>query len=189
MFDSRSHPLRRALGVALVGLLAAACAVAPTPAPPTPAPPAPTPAAFTNAFAYCAAVGNVDAPDARFTGAKVPDEVAQALFKTMQTSPSFPIEQFARGTVWRCMGGKVMGCQVGANLPCSEKADISRTPTSGMAEFCTANPASDFIPAAVTGRATVYQWRCTSGAPAIVKQMTEVDAQGFLSTYWYLLSP
>jgi hypothetical protein len=34
-------------------------------------------ATFTDPFAYCAAVGTVDAPDSRYTGPKVPEAVAQ----------------------------------------------------------------------------------------------------------------
>jgi hypothetical protein len=37
----------------------------------------------------------------------------------------------------------------------------------------------------VTGRATVYEWRCASGAPEVVRQVVEVDAQGFLKDIWY----
>jgi hypothetical protein len=149
--------------------------------------PTSAPVAFTDPFAYCSAVGNVDAPDARFTGAKLPDAVTKGLVAILKMPDTVPLDTVARGTVWRCMAGKVYGCFVGANLPCSEKADLEKTPTTGMKDFCTANPASDFIPAAVTGRATVYEWRCTSGAPAVVKQVSEPDARGFLSKYWYAI--
>jgi hypothetical protein len=99
------------------------------------------------------------------------------------------MEWFVAGTFWRCMGGKVWACFVGANLPCTTKADTSRTPAAAMVDFCKANPASDSIPAYITGRATVYSWRCTNGAPEIVKDLVQPDAQGFLSNIWYELSP
>ena len=54
-----------------------------------------------------------------------------------------------------------------------------------MKEFCTANPSADFLPMAVTGRATVYSWRCTAGAPVVDKELTKPDARGFLSNVWY----
>jgi hypothetical protein len=162
---------------------------APTAAPTTAPTAAPTAAAFTDPFAYCAAVGTIDKADARYTGTAVPDAILNSLRAAMKTPAATPNDQLIRGTFWRCMAGKVYGCFVGANLPCSEKADTSTTPSAGMKDFCTANPASDFIPAAVTGRATVYEWRCTAGAPAIVKQTITPDAAGFLSTFWYAIAP
>ncbi len=36
-------------------------------------------AAYSDPFGYCKAVGTMDTPDARYTGAKVPDDVAQGL--------------------------------------------------------------------------------------------------------------
>jgi len=146
-------------------------------------------AQFTDPFAYCAEVGAVDAPDARYTGPEAPEAIVNGLRKVLETPDDAPMEPFVAGTFWRCMDGKVWACFVGANLPCTTKADTSRTPTPDMADFCKANPTSDFIPANITGRATVYEWRCTNGAPEIVKQLVEPDAQGFLSNIWYELSP
>jgi hypothetical protein len=37
----------------------------------------------------------------------------------------------------------------------------------------------------VTGRATVYAWRCAGSAPAIERQFTAPDAQGFLAIIWH----
>jgi hypothetical protein len=147
----------------------------------------PTPATYTDPFAYCAAVGTIDQPGANYTGAKVPESVAQALL-TALGGPSTPLDALQNGSFWRCMNGKVYGCFVGANLPCEEKADTNRTPTQAETEFCSQNRDSDFIPAVVTGRATVFEWRCTNGVPEVVKQFVQPDAQGFLSNVWYQLS-
>jgi hypothetical protein len=144
----------------------------------------PTAATYTDPFAYCAAVGTVDQPGADYAGDKVPASVAQGL-QTAMDAPSTPLDMLQNGSSWRCMDGKVYACFVGANLPCGEKADTSRTPTQAETEFCAQNPNSDFIPAVVTGRATVYEWRCSNGAPEIVKQVAQPDAQGFLSGIWY----
>ena len=57
-----------------------------------------------------------------------------------------------------------------------------------MKEFCTANPAAEVIPAAVTGRATVYEWKCNEGQPEVVRQVFQVDPQGFLADFWYALT-
>ena len=45
------------------------------------------------------------------------------------------------------------------------------------------------IPASVTGRGTVYEWRCQDGVPGIVGQVFEPDAQGCISDFWYELTP
>jgi hypothetical protein len=162
------------IGFALAAFFLSACGAPQTPTTPTDDP-----------FAYCASVGTIDAPDARYAGPKVPEVIVKGLRKEAGIGDEPPEDWIVAGTVWRCMDGNVWACFVGANLPCSEKADTSRTPTSEMEDFCKDNPTSDVIPAATTGRATVYEWRCTNGAPEIVKQVAEPDAQGFLSHIWY----
>ncbi len=152
--------------------------------------PSPEPTAdqsrFNDPFAYCAAVGTVDSPDARYTGAKMPASIIRAMKRQGIVSADTPRE-FADNAVWRCMNGDVLVCHFGANLPCLDKADTSRTPTPAMAEFCRANPTADVIPAAVTGRATVYQWDCVEGKAMASKTLFTPDARGYLSQFWYVL--
>jgi hypothetical protein len=206
-----SAPIFALLVVALLGVAcapvtvtpAAATAAAPQPAAATaalaqpatvpPAEPAVTqtaataPAAagaFADPFAYCAAVVDIDGPDARYTGPKIPDAVANRLMMAMGLTGT-PPPPIAQGSFWRCMNGKVYACTVGANLPCQEKGNADKTPTQEMKDFCQANPTSDFIPMVVTGRATVYSWKCDKGTPVVDKQISEVDARGFLSNVWY----
>jgi hypothetical protein len=142
---------------------------------------------FSDPFAYCASVGTVDAPTAAFTGPAVPPEVITGLQTAMKSD--IPAEVMSQGTVWRCMDQQVYACFVGANLPCSAKANTDKTPTQAEKDFCAdaANTNADAIPAVVTGRETVYSWRCTNGEPAIDKQVFQVDAQGFISDIWYQL--
>jgi hypothetical protein len=147
------------------------------------------PAVFTDPFAYCAAVGTIDAPDARYSGPKVPKAVAQGLRKALGVSTAAPLEPFLHNTFWRCMNGVVYACTVGANLPCQERADTSRKPTESMTNFCHNNPQAEVIPAVVTGRATAYEWRCAKGRPEAVRQFVQPDARGFLSNIWYVISP
>ena len=171
-----------------LALSLAACSPA-TPPPATAAPTATQAATFTDPFAYCAAVGTVDAPDARYTGPKVPESVAKGVMKASGASADAPLEMFVDNSFWRCADGKVYACTVGANLPCTAKADTNRTPTAEEVDFCKANPNSDVVPAVVTGRETVYEWRCKDGAPEIVRQVFKPDARGFISDFWYELSP
>jgi hypothetical protein len=146
-------------------------------------------AAFTDPFAYCAAVGTIDQPDARYTGAKMPEALAMALRKASGAAADAPLALFINAGFWRCMKGKVYGCFVGANIPCESKANVDRTPTQAETDFCKQNPNSDVIPAAVTGHETVYEWQCQNGAPTIARQVLQVDAQGYPVQFWYELSP
>jgi hypothetical protein len=140
-------------------------------------------------FAYCESVGTIDAPDAGYSGPEVPEAIAKGLREEAGVADDAPEDWVLTGTTWRCMDDQVWACFVGANLPCSEKADTSREPTSEMEAFCQGNPTSDAIPVAVTGRATVYTWRCTDGQPEIVEQVAEPDSQGYLSNVWYRIEP
>ena len=172
----------------LIALSLAACSPAATPTANV-APTATQAATFSDPFAYCTAVGTVDEPDARYVGPKMPDVIVKGVMKASGASPDAPLELFAQNSYWRCMDGKVYACTVGANLPCTAKADTSRTPTASETEFCTANPNADVVPAVVTGRETVYEWHCKDGAPEIVRQVFTPDARGFISDFWYALSP
>ena len=142
---------------------------------------------FTDPFAYCAAVGTIDTPDARFNGPHMPDVLAQGLKKASGAAADAPMEMFTTGAYWRCMDGKVYACTVGANLPCDAKANTDKTPTQAEKDFCQANPDSTFIPAAVTGHDTIYSWRCTQSQPAIDQQVFHVDKQGFIVEIWYAI--
>ncbi len=72
---------------------------------PNPTPTATSAATFTDPFAYCAAVGTIDAPDARYTGAKMPDVVAKGLMKATNASADAPLDLFVRNSFWRGMVG------------------------------------------------------------------------------------
>lgn len=147
-----------------------------------------TPATYTDSFAYCAAVGTVDIPGSPYAGPKVPESVAAGLQKALN-APDIPIGVLENGSSWRCMYGNVYACFVGANLPCEDKVDTSRTPTQAEAEYCAQNPNADVIPAVVTGRDTAYEWQCSRGTPQIVRQIARQDPRGFFSNIWYEISP
>jgi putative hemolysin len=117
-----------------------------------------------------------------------PESIVHSMVQQGIVSADAPGE-FQKNAVWRCMDGRVWVCHFGANLPCQEKANTSQVPTAAMQEFCTANPESESIPAAVTGRATVHEWKCAGGQPQVVRQVLEVDPRGFLADFWYELPP
>ena len=138
---------------------------------------------YTDPFAYCAAVGTIDAPDAHYVGPNVPDAIVRGLEAALQSPPGPPA-----GISWRCMEGQVYACTVGANLPCTAKANTNQTPTADMTTYCQTNANAPLIPAFVTGPATVYEWSCVNGVATSGRQGWQVDAQGFIANIWYAIS-
>ena len=141
---------------------------------------------FTDPFAYCASVGTIDKPDARYNGPMNSDEIVKGYLKAagLDANASYP-DAFKQMTIWRCMNNKVYACNFGANLPCDSKADTNRNPTQAMVDFCKENPGSDFIPMAVTGHATIYSFHCVEDQPELLDQIAQVDAAGYLANIWY----
>jgi hypothetical protein len=144
---------------------------------------------FRDPFVYCAAVGTTDAAGDRYIGPKMAAAIEEGLKTAMAMPADAPTQSLTANSLWRCMNGRVYACTVGANLPCSEKADTARQPSAAVVEFCQRNPGAEVIPMAVTGRATVFEWKCESNIPAIVRQFTEPDAQGYLANIWYQIEP
>lgn len=145
---------------------------------------------YSDPFAYCAAVGTIDTPDARYAGPQMSEEIVNG-YKTaagLETSTE-PMEMFMKTTIWRCMDNQVYACNFGANLPCDSKANIDKTPSPAMEEYCKANPDSEFITMSETGHETIYSWHCTKDIPEVLDQIGEVDAAGFLAQIWYPIHP
>jgi hypothetical protein len=152
--------------------------------------PVPAQEAYSDPFAYCAAVGTIDTPDARYTGPKISDEIINGFLAAADLQSSAePMDILRQTTIWRCMDKQVYACNFGANLPCSSKANTDKTPTSEMNNYCIANPDSDFIPMSVTGHDTIYSWRCIKGAAELLNQSETVDTAGYLSRIWYPITP
>jgi hypothetical protein len=57
-------------------------------------------------FAYCAAVGTIDAPDERYTGEELPVVILEGVRDALNAT-DVDLEVFEIGTVWRCMDGQV----------------------------------------------------------------------------------
>ncbi|MGH8162142.1 MAG: hypothetical protein ACRESR_08395 [Gammaproteobacteria bacterium] len=147
-------------------------------------------ARYSNPFAYCRAVGTLDRPDSRYTGPNPPSAVIAGLVKAFGSPPAATRSPaFTHGTYWRCMKGSVYACNVGANLPCQSRANTDRAPTQGEKKYCAAHPGSDFIPMYVTGHNTIYDWSCKGDQPVAGKQITKVDARGYLANIWYRIPP
>lgn len=144
---------------------------------------------YTDPFAYCAAVGTLSTIDGRYAGEAVPDAVIEGYLKAANLeNSSEPMEQLRASTFWRCMGGSVYACNVGANLPCQSKANTDTNPTSAMNDYCASNPDSTFIPASTTGHETIYSWKCQGKTAVTDQQIDQADAEGFLTSIWYKIN-
>lgn len=143
---------------------------------------------WSDPFAYCAAVGTIDAPDARYTGPAVPEAVARGLQQAFGVASSAPLETFERGTSWRCLDGALYACNVGANLPCDEKPAADPAVSDAMRSFCAESPGSDVIPMYVTGHATIYDWSCDGKEPRRGRRVAELDPRGYVASIWHRIS-
>ncbi len=146
--------------------------------------------AFTDPFAYCAAVGTIDKPDAHYTGTPVPDTVINGFKKAAGLESSTePMDMLRKTTIWRCMDNKVYACNFGANIPCDSKANADKTPSPALIDFCKANPDLRGVPMSATGHDTIYTWNCVQGNPQIAEQIAHVDQAGYIQEFWYALQP
>ncbi len=172
---SRPVRLRAPIVAVLAGAACAAHAVA-------------QPVSFVDPVPYCHSVGTIDQPDGRYTGPKVPAWMARALRQALHAPEATPITHFQHA-VWRCAGGRVLACDIGANIPCDEKADQSRKPPQGARGFCGQQPGADIVPSVAFSQPSLYLWRCDGTEPVIVRQVLQVDAQGYPARYWHVVTP
>ncbi len=126
--------------------------------------------------AYCAKVVNDD--ETR----PIPPALIGRARKAFGIAASAPDDFIRASTMWRCMNGRALLCNVGANLPCG-KADVARTSEGGDA-FCAENPDSTVIPMAATGHDTVFNWKCRGKKAVADGPAAKVDARGFFAQYW-----
>lgn len=107
-----------------------------------------------------------------------PDALLPRLGKTFGVDPGV-----LRGTSYiRCMEGRLVACEVGANLDCGP-AKVSRHSAGGDA-FCHDNPGAAVVPMAATGHDTVYDWHCRGTRAVAGRQFEAVDRLGFMSGNW-----
>jgi hypothetical protein len=93
-----------------------------------------------------------------------------------------PAEAVRRTTMFRCMGGAVLVCNTGANLPCGKANTDRDLPAAG--QYCRERPGSPFIPMFVTGHDTIYRWRCEGTEAAAEGPVERVDERGFIRRFW-----
>lgn len=111
----------------------------------------------------------------------VPPSLGPAIKRLFNISGAYA----SQTTSYRCADGKVMLCNVGANLACG-KANLDKS-LPGATAWCKDNPNSDFIPMAATGHDTIYNWRCANGIAVAGAPVSKVDARGFFVDNWKTL--
>ena len=105
--------------------------------------------------------------------------IGDALRPGVQAAFSVPAEA-ARGS-WRCEGGRVMACVVGANLPCGPLSTAATSPAAD--QWCRAHPGGA-IPAFVTGHDTAWRWRCNGNRADHGEAAWTLDPGGFARELW-----
>jgi hypothetical protein len=137
--------------------------------------PVPAQAGSTSPQQFCARAGNDDQLR------KPPASLTPAIKRLFGISG-----QYARNsTYYRCAGGQVALCYVGANLPCG-KADQRRTlPPADL--WCRDNPDAEVIPMVVTGHDTLYEWHCVGRQAKPAGEIGKLDSRGFFSANWKVL--
>jgi hypothetical protein len=127
-------------------------------------------APLTGVQAFCAANPVSDNPAKAFYGpgfrfGMVPKEVAAAGANT-----------------WRCMGGRVLVCNVGADGYACQKLNPNPSPPKPVRDYCIANPGSSFVPMVVVGN-SARTWRCAGRTPRPL-QTQALDQRNFTHEAW-----
>jgi len=121
---------------------------------------------------YCTRVGNDD--ELR----PPPASLAPAIARLFKISGG----DVAPTSFYRCAGGAVLLCNVGANLPCGRANLGKRLPAA--TQWCADHPDADAIPMAVTGHDTPFTWRCAGRNARPGAPVAKIDRRGFFADYW-----
>ncbi len=99
---------------------------------------------------------------------------------------TLPPEMGERAVIWRCDGGRVLGCFFGANVPCGQMD--RRTELPEVAQWCEAHPGAG-VPQAVTGHDTAWRWSCDGARAVRGGAAWTLDRRGFVEGLWRPLGP
>ncbi|WP_124800745.1 hypothetical protein [Paraburkholderia phosphatilytica] len=121
---------------------------------------------------YCRQVGNDD------TLREIPDSLAPKVQKLFGIDSA---DDAKLDVTSRCMNGKLIACNSGANLPCG-KANVKRVNPAAN-QYCNAHP-NDDVPAGIAGHDSVYTWHCHGISAQAGSAQWHVDARGFVSEVW-----
>jgi hypothetical protein len=140
-------------------------------------------------WAVCGAAPGAQADPLAFCSAGRTDDTPRPLPESLAPQAArifrlhhMPAGGVAFGTVMRCMNGQILICNHGANLPCGQAQTDPDLPQA--ASWCRTNRQANFIPAYITGHASIFHWRCLDGAPVHVGEAEPIDASGYIARYW-----
>lgn len=138
-------------------------------------------ATYSDPVTYCRAViTSKGPPDNRYTGPADVPWIARAMKFDPGTGAGYVAWGCDKGAVVACLNGGITG-------PCND-VNVTRTPWTGLIEFCRAEPNAE-IPAAVTGHYTIFDWYCFRGRPVIRRQMTIPDHRGYVPGDYVRVTP
>jgi hypothetical protein len=138
-----------------------------------PAAPAPTatadvvlPDTYSDPVVYCAAVDTIDAPDASYTGPRVPPIIAAVLGASAKSH--------SEQVHWRCARGVPLACLAAGGPVCDPLPTLDE-----MFEHCKSKPGPALI------RVPNGAWHCEGTRPIIPQdQEWPADAMGFYPPAW-----
>ena len=111
----------------------------------------------------------------------VPPSLVSAVVRLFQLE-AMPPAQVERSTYFRCAGGHILVCTVGANLVCGKA--YRRLALPSVKAWCVEHAGSRNVPAYVSGHATIYLWHCDGSRPVSSRSALTVDQRGFISQNW-----
>jgi hypothetical protein len=111
-----------------------------------------------------------------------PEKVPPGLIGAVVTTFKIDNDTVRNAAFVRCVGSRLIGCYIGANLDC-DKAETSRS-LPGATAWCRDNPGSKNIPMSATGHDTIYEWSCKGHRAVAGKAMVTVDPQGYIADNW-----
>jgi hypothetical protein len=113
---------------------------------------------------------------------ETPGKVPPGLIGAVATTFEIDNDSVRNAAFVRCVGPKLMGCYIGANLDC-DKAETNRS-LPGATAWCHDNPGSKIIPMSVTGHDTIYEWSCKRHRAIAGKAVVTVDLLGYIADNW-----
>jgi len=147
---------------------------------------APPSTVYHDPFSFCRAVKSADSSgegsvqDRRYQGLDLPRKV----LSTLRTQ--YP--RMDENGVWRCMGGKVYACYLGASGRACMKTRIVRKPTAVVRGYCAQYPNTD-VPNAAND--TFAEWICRGTKPILDTRCPQpaLDPRGYLKSSWLEVRP
>ncbi|MGI3776558.1 MAG: hypothetical protein ACRYGC_04605 [Janthinobacterium lividum] len=128
--------------------------------------------------AYCAKAGTDDSSH------QLPHDMVDTAEQAFGLK--LPAEQGERAVIWRCDGGKVLGCFFGANVPCGQMDRSTELPQ--VSDWCQDHPGAG-VPQAVMGRDTLWRWSCDGSKAVRGNAAWTLDHRGFVQGLWRPLGP